>query len=161
MPQRIGMGTDLHRLEPGEGIMLGGVRIPCGLRAVAHSDGDALLHACTDALLGAIGAGDIGELFPDNAPENRGRNSADFLCEALRRVQQAGYRIGNLDTIVNLQSPKLAPHKAKIRENLARLCRISPTRVNLKAKTGEGIGIIGRGEAVEAQAVVLLLHGGE
>lgn len=156
---RIGQGSDLHRLQKGDGLWLGGVRIPCALASVAHSDGDALLHAVTDALLGALGEGDIGEWFPDSAPENRKRASAEFLQSVLRGMQERGYALQNLDTTIHLQLPKLSPHKAAIRESLARLCGVQSACVNVKAKTGEGLGAVGKGQAVAADAVVLLLRG--
>ena len=155
-PWRSGFGSDLHRLEQGEGLWLGGVLVPCPLRSVAHSDGDALLHAITDAVLGALGEGDIGELFPDTDPANRGRASADFLREALQRVRERGYVLYNLDTTVHLQRPKLLPHKQAIRQSLAELCGVEPEQVNVKAKTGEGMGPVGEGRAVAADALVLL-----
>ncbi len=155
---RCGSGSDLHRLEPGQGLRLGGVLVPCELRSVAHSDGDALLHAVVDALLGALGEGDIGEWFPDHAPENRGRPSSEFLLPVLQRMRELGYSIENLDTTVHLQRPRLSPHKIAIRDNLARLCGLPPDRVNVKAKTGEGIGSVGEGLAFAAEAVVLLIR---
>ncbi len=153
---RVGFGTDLHRLDNGEGIVLGGVSIPCSLRTVAHSDGDVLLHALVDAVLGALGQGDIGELFPDTDPENAGRDSAEFLRAALHRLLLAGYGIGNIDAVVHLQSPKLGANKQAIRQRLAELCELAPEQVNVKAKTGEHLGEVGRGEAIRAEAVVLL-----
>jgi len=153
---RIGLGSDLHRLAPGSGLRIGGVEVPCAFAPVAHSDGDALLHAVTDAILGALGGPDIGELFPDRDPAHRGRDSADFLGEALVRMRAAGLRIGNLDTIVRLQTPRLGPHKEAIRARLAALCACPPDRVAVKAKTGEGLDAIGRSEAFAAEAAVLL-----
>lgn len=155
---RCGMGSDLHRLEPGEGLWLGGVLVPCALRSVAHSDGDALLHALTDALLGALGEGDIGEWFPDAAAENKGRASREFLLPALARVRERGYFIQNIDTTLHLQRPKLSPHKAAIRQSLADLCDLPAACVNVKAKTGEGVGPVGEGQAYAAEAMVLLLR---
>jgi 2-C-methyl-D-erythritol 2,4-cyclodiphosphate synthase len=164
-PIRIGHGYDLHRLEPvppagaGRPLMLGGVAIPSDRGPVSHSDGDALLHAVTDAILGALGAPDIGELFPDSAPENAGRDSADFLREATRRLAAAGYAIGNLDATVILERPKLAPHKPQVRARLAELLGVDPSRVNVKGKTHEGVDAVGEGRAVEAHAVVVIVAG--
>lgn len=158
MQPRIGVGHDLHRLEPGAGLLLGGVKIECGLRAVAHSDGDALLHALTDAVLGALGGPDIGELFPDRDESNRGRDSAEFLQAALERAGRAGYRVGNADATVFLEQPKLGGAKEEIRVNLARLLGCEKECVSVKAKTGEGVGPVGEGKAVAAQAVVLLVE---
>ncbi len=167
-PFRIGHGYDLHRLEPlapagsGRPFILGGVLIdPAGTFGrgpVAHSDGDVLLHAITDALLGAIGQHDIGQLFPDNAPENDGRDSADFLLEAVRRVHAAGYRVGNLDCTVILEKPKLSPHKSSIRGKLASWLAVPEAMVNLKGKTHEKVDAVGESRAVEAHVVVLLIR---
>jgi 2-C-methyl-D-erythritol 2,4-cyclodiphosphate synthase len=161
MPHRIGLGNDRHRLKPGEGIVLGGVRIPCNLGCVAHSDGDVLLHAITDALLGALGAGDIGELFPDTAEENRGRDSTDFILAAIDRMRKADYTLGNLDVTIMLEGKKLSPHKENIRQSLAKLFDCDAARVNIKAKTGEKVGCVGRGEAIEVWAVLLLIQAGK
>lgn len=158
---RIGFGTDLHRLDVGDGLSIGGVSVPCLLSFVAHSDGDVLLHAIVDALLGALGEGDIGMLYPDTDPANRNRPSTDFLHGALARMRDAGYRLGNLDCVVHAQVPKLSPYHAKIRGTLAGHFGVDPSRINIKAKTGEGVGPVGRGEAITAEAVVLLLPTGE
>ena len=162
----IGHGYDLHRLErlppagPGRPLILGGVAIdqePAAARGpVGHSDGDALLHAITDALLGAIAAPDIGQLFPDTDPAHEARDSADFLAEALRRVAGTGYRPSNLDATVILQRPKLGPHKETIRARLAELLAMPAARVNLKGKTHERVDAVGEGRAIEVHAVVLL-----
>lgn len=163
---RIGHGYDLHRLEPvapagaGRPLILGGVAIPSDLGPVSHSDGDALLHAITDAILGALAEPDIGELFPDFAPENAARDSADFLREALRRLAAAGWTLGNLDATVILERPKLAPHKPQVRARLAELLGIDPSRVNIKGKTHEGVDAVGEGRAVEVHAVVVIAAGG-
>lgn len=152
----VGIGSDSHRLEPGDGLRLGGVFVPCRFRAVAHSDGDALLHALADALLGTIGDADIGDLFPPTA-ENRNRASADFVREARRRVTAAGRRVGNVDTVIRLEEPKLGPFKDAIRRSLADLLEIDPARVGMKAKTAEGLGPVGRSESVECEVVTLVL----
>jgi len=140
---RVGIGHDTHRLAPGGPLRLGGVEIPHGYASVGHSDADVLLHAVTDALLGAAALGDIGEMFPDTDPANRGRDSAEMLALAASRVTSAGYRIANLDCIVFAQQPKLSPHK-------------DVGQVGVKAKTGECVGPIGREEAISAECVVLL-----
>lgn len=157
MDIRIGQGYDIHRLEPGLRLMVGGVRLdsPCG--CVAHSDGDVLLHAITDALLGALGRGDIGELFPDTDSRNKDRPSSEFVQEALWYMQKAGLAIGNLDATVIVEEPRLSPYKQAIRNQVATLCSCSPDRVNVKAKTNEHVDGVGLGEAIAAQAVVLLV----
>ena len=127
---------------------------------MGHSDADALLHAVTDALLGAAGLGDIGEMFPDTDPANRGRDSGQMLQAAWREVAARGYSIVNRDCIVFIETPKLAPHKQQIRESIARLLGISADQVGLKAKTGEAVGPVGRREAIMAECVVLLEHDG-
>jgi 2-C-methyl-D-erythritol 2,4-cyclodiphosphate synthase len=153
---RVGIGHDTHRLVPGGPLRLGGIDVPHDQGAFGHSDADVLLHAVTDALLGACALGDIGELFPDTDPANRGRDSADMLSVAYQRVQAAGYRIVNLDCIVFAQRPKLSPYKETIRQRLASLLSIPTDCVGLKAKTGEAVGPVGRQEAIMAECVVLL-----
>jgi len=159
---RVGLGWDLHRLEalPPTGsagpLVIGGIHVPHDLGVAGHSDGDVLLHALTDALLGAIGGPDIGEVFPDTDPRWAGADSAAFVAEALRRVHDAGWRVVNADAVVVLERPKLAPHKRAIRENMARLLDLPTDRVNVKGKTHERIGPLGEGRAVEAQVVVLI-----
>jgi 2-C-methyl-D-erythritol 2,4-cyclodiphosphate synthase len=163
-PLRIGHGYDLHRLEPlapagpGRPLVLGGVPIPADRGPISHSDGDALLHALTDAILGALGEPDIGQLFPDNAPENLGRDSAEFLAEACRRLRARGLTVVNADITVILERPKLSPHKAAITARLRELLGV-PGPVNVKAKTHEGVDAVGEGRAVEVHAVVLLAPG--
>jgi 2-C-methyl-D-erythritol 2,4-cyclodiphosphate synthase len=125
---------------------------------VGHSDADVLLHAVTDALLGAAALGDIGEMFPDTDPTNRGRDSAEMLALAARRVEAAGYGIANLDCIVFAQAPKLSPYKDAIRRRIAEILSLAVEQVGVKAKTGEGVGPIGCGEAVSAECIVLLEH---
>ncbi len=155
---RTGIGTDRHRLAAGRDLMLGGVRIPSDVGAVGHSDADALLHAITDACLGAAGLGDIGEHFPDTDPAYAGADSAVLLAEALSLVRREGWRLGNLDCTVHLERPKLAAHKRAIRERIADICGIPVGCVNVKAKTGETLGPVGRREAVDTVAVALLLQ---
>lgn len=135
---------------------LGGVYIPHERRTVGHSDADVLLHAITDALLGAAALGDIGELFPDTAEENRGRDSADMLRLAYQRVREHGYKIVNLDCIVFAQRPKLSPHKEAIQERIAEILQITSNCIGVKAKTGEGVDAVGREDAIMAQCVALL-----
>lgn len=156
LPFRIGLGHDTHRLEPGSGLMLGGVMIEHDRRAVGHSDADVLLHAITDAMLGAAALGDIGEMFPDTDPANRGRDSTDMLRAAANRVREAGWSIGNLDCVIFAQRPKILPHRAAIRQRIAEVLGIDVDAVWLKAKTGEGVGPIGRQEAIGAECVALL-----
>ena len=153
---RIGLGHDTHRLAPGNGLVLGGVMIEHDQRAVGHSDADVLLHAITDAILGAAAIGDIGELFPDTDPANRGRDSADMLRVAAARVAEAGWRIENLDCVIFAQRPKILPHRTAIRQRVAAVLGIDSDAVWLKAKTGEGVGPIGRQEAIAAECVALL-----
>jgi 2-C-methyl-D-erythritol 2,4-cyclodiphosphate synthase len=153
---RIGHGFDSHRLEAGDGVRLGGVWIPCAYRLVAHSDGDALIHALCDALLGAIGGGDIGRLFPDNDPRHRGADSRVFLREVMRRVRELGFSVVNADLTLIAQVPRMAPHATAIQTLLAEELGVEASRVNLKAKTNEGMGHLGRREGVAAHAVILL-----
>ncbi len=146
----------MHPLRPGGPLRLGGVDIPHDRESIGHSDGDALLHAVTDALLGAAALGDIGQMFPDTDPENRGRDSAEMLTAALDAVATLGWKIVNIDCIVFAQRPKLLPHRQTIRQRVADVLDIEVERVGLQAKTGEGIGPVGREEAVAAQCVALL-----
>jgi 2-C-methyl-D-erythritol 2,4-cyclodiphosphate synthase len=139
-------------------LRLGGIDVAHERHAVGHSDADALLHAITDAILGAAALGDIGEMFPDTAAENRGRDSADMLRRAYESARAAGYRMVNLDCIVFAQRPKLSQYKEAIRKRIAEILELSPEAVSVKAKTGEGVDAVGREEAVMAQAVVLLSH---
>jgi 2-C-methyl-D-erythritol 2,4-cyclodiphosphate synthase len=135
---------------------MGGIRIPHDSHLVGHSDADVLLHAVTDALLGAAALGDIGEMFPNTSAENRGRDSAEMLKLAYDAVQQAGYHLVNLDTIVFAERPKLGPHKEAIRRRIAEILEVDPRQVGVKAKTGERVGPIGREEALSAECVALL-----
>jgi 2-C-methyl-D-erythritol 2,4-cyclodiphosphate synthase len=154
---RVGIGHDTHRLAAGGPLRLGGIDIPHDRHAAGHSDADVLLHAITDALLGAAALGDIGELFPDTDEANRGRDSADMLRRAMAKVAEAGYRIVNLDCIVFAQKPKLGIYKEAIRQRLAQLLELSTGQTGIKAKTGEGVGEIGREEVIAAQCVALLV----
>ncbi len=153
---RIGLGHDTHRLGPGAGLVIGGITIPHDRAAIGHSDADVLLHAVTDALLGAAVLGDIGEMFPDTDPANRGRDSADMLRRAAARVAEAGWRIVNLDCVVFAQRPKILPHRTAIRRRIAEILGIDDSAVWLKAKTGEGVGPIGEELAIAAECVVLI-----
>lgn len=157
---RIGLGHDTHRLEPGDGLWLGGIKLPHDKAAVGHSDADVLLHAVTDALLGAVGLGDIGELFPDTDPANRGRESADMLTVAWEKVRAAGWQLVNLDCVIFAQRPKILPHREAMRQRLADLLGCGSDRVWLKAKTGEAVGPIGQEQALAAECVVLLERDG-
>ena len=156
MELRVGLGHDLHRLAPGRPLVLGGVAVEFERGPVGHSDADVLLHAVTDALLGAAGLGDIGEWFPDTDERWAGADSAVLLSHALEAVAKREWRIVNLDCTISAERPKLTPHKPAIRARLAELLEISPEAVNVKAKSGEQVGPIGRGEAIAADAVVLL-----
>ena len=135
---------------------MGGIDVPFDRGLVGHSDADVLLHAVTDALLGAAAIGDIGEMFPDTDPANRGNDSGEMLIAARQRVASAGYRVSNVDCIVFAEHPKLSPYKDAIRQRLAALLEITPDQVGVKAKTGEAVGPVGREEAIMAQAIVLI-----
>jgi 2-C-methyl-D-erythritol 2,4-cyclodiphosphate synthase len=154
---RIGLGHDTHRLGNGGPLRLGGIDVSHDKHAVGHSDADVLLHAITDALLGAAGLGDIGELFPNTDPANKGRDSADMLRLSYDRVLAAGYRIGNLDCVVFAQRPKLLPHKEAIRRRIAEILGVAVEQIGLKAKTGEQVGPVGREEAIMAECVALVV----
>ncbi len=156
LPLKIGQGFDLHRLEPGRPFWLGGVQLDWEKGPVGHSDGDVLLHALTDALLGASGLGDIGEWFPPGDDRYKGANSAELLRQVIQRLQQDGWAILNIDCTVLLELPKLSPYKDKISRQLADCCTLHPGQVSVKAKTMEKLGPIGQGEAVAAQVVALL-----
>ena len=153
---RVGIGHDTHRLAEGRPLILGGVRLEHPRGPVGHSDADVVLHALTDALLGAAGLGDIGDAYPDTDPAYRDCDSAVFVRETLARLNRAGYRVVNVDVTVFAQEPKLGPLKAAIRRSLAGLLGLDVGAVNVKAKTGEGVGAIGRAEALGCQAVALI-----
>ena len=155
---RIGSGHDTHRLETGRPLVLAGVRIDHAKGLVGHSDADVVLHAVTDALLGAAGLGDIGELFSDTDPQWAHADSAIFLAKAMKLVKSLGWCISNVDVTIFAQEPKLAAHKAAMKANLARLLTLGESSVNIKAKTGEHVGHIGRGEAIGCHAVVLITY---
>ena len=153
---RTGIGIDSHAFADGRKLVLGGVEIPHERGLLGHSDADVLAHAITDALLGAAGLGDIGRHFPDTDPQFSGADSMVLLAEAARRVREAGWKIGNVDSTVIAQAPKLAPHIPAMRERIAQGLGIAPECVNVKAKTAEKMGPVGEGRAMEARAVALL-----
>ena len=157
---RIGHGYDVHRFGPGDALVLGGVRIPHDHGLVAHSDGDVVIHAVCDALLGALGAGDIGQHFPDTDPANAGIDSRVLLRRVMGLVRDAGWELGNLDVTAIAQVPRLAPHIAEMRENLAVDLRATVAQVNVKATTTENLGFTGRREGIAVHAVVLLKTAG-
>ena len=160
MKIRIGQGYDVHRLAEGRKLILGGVEIPHGKGLLGHSDADALLHALTDALLGAAGLGDIGRHFPDTDPRFAGVDSRELLREAVRRVRASGWQPVKADATVIAQAPKLAAYVPAMVATIAADLGLTPEAVNVKAKTNETLGYLGRGEAIEAQAVVLVEHAG-
>nr|AZB52803.1 2-C-methyl-D-erythritol 2,4-cyclodiphosphate synthase [Centranthera grandiflora] len=157
LPFRIGHGFDLHRLEPGYPLIIGGISIPHDRGCEAHSDGDVLLHCVVDAILGALGLPDIGQIFPDTDPKWKGAPSSVFMKEAVRLMHEAGYELGNLDSTLILQRPKLSPHKEAIRANLCALLGSDPSVVNLKAKTHEKVDSLGENRSIAAHTVVLLV----
>lgn len=154
---RTGIGYDSHRFAPGGPMILGGVRIPSDVVLVGHSDGDAVAHAVTDAVLGAAGAGDIGEMFSDRDPANRGRDSLQMLAAAVGRVREGGWRVGNVDVTVIAERPKIGPHRDAIRSTLARVLGCDQDAISVKGKTNEGMGWVGRGEGLACIAVATLL----
>lgn len=153
---RIGSGIDVHAFGAGDHVMLGGVRVPHSHGVRAHSDGDVLLHALCDALLGAIGAGDIGQHFPDSDPAWRGAASERFVVAALAQVKGRGFRLVNADLTLLAEAPRLGRYREAIRERVAQLLEVEPTAVNIKATTTEQLGFLGRAEGLAAQAVVLI-----
>ena len=153
---RIGEGWDTHRLVEGRPLVLGGVTIAHSRGLLGHSDADALCHAITDALFGAAALGDIGHHFPDSDERFRGADSLALLAEAGRRVAQAGWRIGNIDSTIVAQAPKMAPHIPAMRQRLAQALTLKLDQVSVKAKTAEGLGPVGQGEAIETRAICLL-----
>ncbi|MEE3487635.1 MAG: 2-C-methyl-D-erythritol 2,4-cyclodiphosphate synthase [Bulleidia sp.] len=153
---RIGQSTDIHRLVEGRKLILGGVEIPYEKGLLGHSDADALTHALAEAILGALALGDLGHWFPDNDPKWEGVNSQIILKECARMMKERGYHLGNADTLILIEKPKMAPHIQKMRENFALALDCDVSRISVKATRGEGMGFVGRGEGVLAQAVVLL-----
>ena len=153
---RIGLGIDVHRLEPGRACMLAGIRFDSPVGPSGHSDGDAVLHAACDAVLGAAGLDDLGSLFSDRDPNNKGRASSDFCAATMALVHERRLRVISMDVVVETETPKLKPHRQAMRDRLAVLFGLPADRVNVKGKTGEGVDAIGRGEAVRATVVALL-----
>jgi 2-C-methyl-D-erythritol 2,4-cyclodiphosphate synthase len=156
---RVGIGRDIHRLEAGRRLVVGGVELPSDRGSVAHSDGDVLLHAAIDAMLGAAGLDDIGTHFPDTDPAFAGTDSRELLRRVVALLDERGFRVVQVDSTVVLERPKLAPHRDAMRQNIAADLGLDPTAVNIKAKTNEGQDAIGRGEAVAAEAVVVIEAG--
>ena len=156
MNVRIGEGWDIHALVDGRKLILGGVHVPYAKGLLGHSDADALLHAITDAILGGAGLGDIGTHFPDTDAQFKGADSAVLLAEAMRRVRIQGLEIGNMDSTIIAQAPKLAPYISAMRQRIADILEVNLTQVNVKAKTSEKMGPVGEGLAIEARAIVLL-----
>jgi 2-C-methyl-D-erythritol 2,4-cyclodiphosphate synthase len=156
---RVGEGWDIHALEAGRPLVLGGVTIAHTHGLAGHSDADALLHAITDALLGAAALGDIGRHFPDTDPTFAGADSHKLLAEAARRVRAAGWEVVNVDSTIVAQAPKMAPHIEAMRERIAAALSVTVDRVNVKAKTAEKMGPVGEGRAIETRAVCLLVKG--
>lgn len=156
MTIRIGSGFDVHAFGAGDGVMLGGVRVPATRGVVAHSDGDVLLHALTDALLGAAGLGDIGQHFPDSDPRWRGADSAQFVRHAVGLLAARGWQVVNVDLTLLAEVPRIAAHRDAIRARVAGILGVSPEVVNLKATTTEKLGFVGRAEGLAAQAVALI-----
>ncbi len=156
MPFRIGEGWDVHALVVGRKLILGGVEIPYTMGLLGHSDADALLHAITDALLGAAALGDIGTHFSDTDPQFKGADSMVLLVEAMRRVAAQGYQIGNIDSTIIAQAPKMMPHIPAMRACIASGLGLALEQINIKAKTAEKMGPVGLGQSIEARAVVLL-----
>ncbi|MDP8259404.1 MAG: 2-C-methyl-D-erythritol 2,4-cyclodiphosphate synthase [Candidatus Gygaella obscura] len=156
MRYKVGYGYDLHRLIKGKKFILGGVKIDSSFGMKAHSDGDVLLHAVSDAILGAVGSGDIGELFPDTKKENKDLKSELILKKADSIMRKKGFSICNIDSVLLLEKPKLSKYKQKIIANMARILKINKSKINLKAKTQEGFGAIGSKRAIAAFSVVLV-----
>jgi 2-C-methyl-D-erythritol 2,4-cyclodiphosphate synthase len=159
MSTRCGIGYDLHRLEEGRPLIVGGIELPFDKGPVSHSDGDVLAHAVCDALLGAAGLGDIGTHFPDTDPQWKGANSLVFLEHARKLLDKSGFAIEHIDAVVITEKPKLGPYFPKMREALAKALGVSAEEIHLKAKTNEGVDAIGRGEAIAAHVVATLVSG--
>ena len=156
MNMRVGLGFDLHRLEEGRPCMLGGIELPHPTGPAGHSDGDAVLHAISDALLGAAGLDDLGTLFSDRDPKWKDADSADLLAGCVERVRAAGYGVVNVDLVIATEGPRIAPHRAAMRERIAGLLGVDASAVNVKGKTLEGLGALADGAGVAVQAVCLL-----
>ncbi len=156
MSFRIGQGVDIHRLVPGRKLILGGVEVPWEKGLLGHSDADIVCHALSNALLGALGAGDIGQHFPDSDPHYHGASSVELLRVVMEKVKAGGYRVGNADLTILAQKPKLAAYTEAMRQNMAEVLEVEPSAMNIKATTGETLGFVGREEGMMAEAVVLL-----
>ena len=154
---RIGQSTDIHRLAEGRKLILGGVEIPSELGLVGHSDADALCHAVAEAILGALALGDLGKWFPDTDPKWEGADSIKILAQVGIMMRERGYVIGNIDSLIMIEKPKMAPHIQSMRENIANALECHVNNVSVKATRGEGLGFVGKSEGVQAQAVVLLI----
>jgi 2-C-methyl-D-erythritol 2,4-cyclodiphosphate synthase len=157
---RIGHGYDVHRLVEGRKLIMGGVEIPWEKGLLGHSDADVLLHAVSDAILGALGLGDIGKHFPDTDAAYKGADSLKLLAHVMKLADERGYLLGNLDATIIAQKPKMAPHIERMRRNIAQVLNAAVEQVNVKATTEEGLGFTGSGEGIAAHAVVLMLHKG-
>ena len=155
---RIGFGTDTHRLVIGKKLIVGGIEIANEKGCDGHSDGDALIHAICDSMLGALALRDIGYHFPDNSAENKDRDSAEFLMHVSNLIKEQKYKIANIDTTIHIQAPKMNPHIEEMQIRLSEILKIGKSQISIKAKTGEKVGIIGRGEVISVDAVVLLLE---
>ncbi|MCQ2610517.1 MAG: 2-C-methyl-D-erythritol 2,4-cyclodiphosphate synthase [Treponema sp.] len=153
---RTGLGYDLHKLVEGRKLIVGGIEIPFEKGELGHSDGDALLHAITDSLLGASGLGDIGSFFPDTDPQFKDADSAMLLQKAWKCVQDKGWKLENLDCVVLLEKPKFLPYKTQVQENIAKILNVNPDQIFVKAKTGEKLGDVGSSNAIEVFATCLL-----
>jgi 2-C-methyl-D-erythritol 2,4-cyclodiphosphate synthase len=153
---RVGIGYDSHRFAPPGPMILGGVSIPADVHLHGHSDGDAIAHALTDAILGAAGAGEIGQLFPDTNPGNKGRNSIEMLRMAVERVNAGGWRVSQVDVVVVTEQPKIGPHREAMRIALAAALGVKESEISIKGKTNEGMGWIGRGEGLGCMAVATI-----
>ncbi len=153
---RIGHGYDVHAMVPGDGIVLGGVSIACEFHLLAHSDGDVVIHALCDAILGALGRGDIGELYPDSSEDNKDRDSREFLRDCRQLAEQSGFAVGNADITIIAQKPNLSKYKADMKALMANDLGVDPQAVNVKATTTEKLGYIGRSEGIAVHAVVML-----
>jgi 2-C-methyl-D-erythritol 2,4-cyclodiphosphate synthase len=156
LPFRSGIGYDSHRFAPGGPLVLGGVEIPSDVHLRGHSDGDAIAHAVTDAVLGAAGLGDIGTMFPDSDPANAGRDSIEMLILAVGHVEAAGWRVGQVDVVVITETPRIAPYRSAMRERIALALQCTPEDVGIKGKTNEGMGFVGRGEGLACLATATL-----
>ena len=155
---RVGIGYDIHRLVEGRRLVMGGIEIPHAKGLLGHSDADVVLHAVTDAVLGAAGLPDIGDLFPDTDSAYKDADSRTLLARAMERVKSRGFTVGNLDIIVHAEAPKLSPYKLRMAASIAALTDVTPDRVSIKAKTNEGLGPLGSADAIACTAVALLVY---